>query len=150
VTHSDDVGAQTEAVARRWFSALASGDVDTALLLMADDIEFINYTPVPGYNTDMPWIGTHRGREAVVESFRSFGDLVEVEFEELVRLAVQGNEAAGVIHERSTVKTTGVDFEIEFVQWLTVEHGKITRWKSYTDPSEIIRALRGDRQGVAR
>ncbi len=149
MTRFEDTSAQTEAIARRWFAALASGDVDTALLLMADDIEFINYNRVPGYNTDMPWIGTHRGRDAVTRSFLAFGALVEVKFEELVRLVVQGNEAAGVIHERSTVKTTGVDFEIEFVQWLTVEDGRITRWKSYTDPSEIIRALRGDRSGVA-
>jgi ketosteroid isomerase-like protein len=39
------------------------------------------------------------------------------------------------------VKATGKAFEIEFVQWLKVRNGKIVRWKSYTDPSEIIRAM---------
>jgi ketosteroid isomerase-like protein len=38
----------------------------------------------------------------------------------------------------------GMNFEIEFVQWLKVGNGKIVRWKSYTDPAEIIRALKGD------
>jgi ketosteroid isomerase-like protein len=50
----------------------------------------------------------------------------------------------GVLHERSTVKRTGMAFEIEFVQWLTVRDGKIVRWKSFTDPSQILRAIKGE------
>lgn len=137
----------TRAVAEMWFAALTSGDIDTAFSLLSDDVEWVNYTPVPGYNTDMPWIGTYRGREAVVETFQIFTSLVTVRKEELVRLVVDGDEAAGVIHELSTVKSTGLDFDIEFVQWLTVSNGKIARWKSYTDASQIIRALRGDASG---
>lgn len=89
----------------------------------------------------MPWIGTYKGVDAVVASFRMFGSLVEVQKEELVRLVVDGEEAAGVIHEISRVRDTGLQFEIEFIQWLTIRNGKIVRWKSYTDPSQIIRAL---------
>ena len=72
---------------------------------------------------------------------------MDVRFEKLVNLGVDGDQAAGVIHEMSTVRGTGVEFEIEFVQWLTVRDGKIVRWKSYTDPSQIVRALRGDVSG---
>ncbi len=64
--------------------------------------------------------------------------------EELVTSAADGENAAGVIHERTRVKSTGLEFEIEFIQWLTVGNGKIVRWKSYTDPSPIIKATRGD------
>ncbi|APU13579.1 MULTISPECIES: nuclear transport factor 2 family protein [Actinoalloteichus] len=136
-------GATTAEVALRWFNALSSGDIDAALELAADDIEFVNYTPVPGYNTDMPWIGTHLGRDAVRRSFEEFGRVVAVDYAELIRIAVDRNSAAGVIREISTVRETGLKFEIEFVQWLTVQDGKIVYWKSYTDPSEILRALRG-------
>ncbi len=145
MTASTDVSQTTEAVARRWFDALTSGDIQTALSCLDPDVEWINYTPVPGYNTDMTWIGTYRGPEAVFNSFKTFVGLVDVKSERLVRLIVDGEEAAGVIHEQSVVKDTGVPFEIEFVQWLTIRNGKIVRWKSYTDPSQIIRALRGDR-----
>lgn len=140
---TDPTGAQTYEVATRWFDALSRGDGAAAIACLADDVEWFNYTPVPGYNDDMPWIGTFHGAEAVAKSLEVFLGIAQVKSERLIRLVVQGEEAAGVIHEVSTVKKTGMDFEIEFVQWLTVRGGKIVRWKSYTDPSQIIRAIRG-------
>ncbi|MGI5357409.1 nuclear transport factor 2 family protein [Streptomyces sp. CA-252508] len=142
-----DLTEATRAVARRWFDALASGDFETCLGLLADDVEWINYTPVPGYNDDMKWIGAIRGRDAVLASLQVFTGECEVKFEKLVDLVVDGEKAAGVIHELSAVRNNGVEFEIEFVQWLTVRDGRIVRWKSYTDPSPIVRALRGDASG---
>jgi ketosteroid isomerase-like protein len=133
----------TRATAEGWFRALTSGDVEGALSYLAPDVEFINYTPVPGFNDDMAWIGTHRGPAAVRESILVFVGLCEVLNEELVALVVEGEEAMGVLHEVSRVKATGLEFEIEFIQRLTVRDGLIVRWKSYTDPSSILRALRG-------
>ncbi|KQV15311.1 MULTISPECIES: ankyrin repeat domain-containing protein [unclassified Kitasatospora] len=140
----EQLSAATRAVAERWFTALTTGDFPTALDCLADDVEWVNYAPVPGYNDDMPWIGTLHGKDAVLASLGVFTSLVEVGEEVLVRLSVDGENAAGVIHERSVVKENGLPFEIEFIQWLTVRDGRIIRWKSYTDPSEIVRALRGD------
>jgi len=134
----------TRAVARHWFDALCEGRFEDALALLADDVEWINYQPLAGYNDAMPWIGASHGPAAVVASLRLFTGLCEVEREELIRLAVDGEQAAGVVHEQSRVKATGLRFEIEFVQWLTVRNGKIVRWKSYTDPSPILKALKGD------
>lgn len=142
VTQTDT--ATTRTIAERWFGALAAGDVEAALDLMSADVEFVNYDPVPGYNDDMPWIGTYVGPQAVADSFGVFARTVEVGDEELAQLVVSGENAVGLIRERSTVRATGGEFRIEFVQWLTVRDGKIVRWKSYTDPSEIIRAMRGD------
>jgi hypothetical protein len=139
-TTVSDLDART--VAAAWFDALTSGRIEAALGLMADEVEFVNYVPLPGYNDDMPWIGTYRGREAVRESFGVFVGVCEVLQEELVGLAVDGTQAMGVIHERSRVRSTGLEFEIEFIQRLTIEDGRITQWKSYTDPSPIIRAIR--------
>jgi ketosteroid isomerase-like protein len=133
----------TRATAEGWFDALTGGDIERALGYLAPDVEFINYTPVPGFNDDMAWIGTYRGREAVRKSIEIFVGLCDVLREEVVALAADGEEAMGVLHEVSRVKSTGMDFEIEFVQRLTVRDGQIIRWKSYTDPSSILRALRG-------
>ncbi|MGP4109589.1 nuclear transport factor 2 family protein [Streptomyces sp. 4N509B] len=131
----------TREVAENWFEGLTTGDIDRALGCLADDVEWINYAVVPGYNDAMPWIGTYQGVDEVMETFRIFSSIVDVNHEELVTLVVDGENAMGVIYERSTVKETGRVFEIEFIQWLTVRDGRIVRWKSYTDPSEILRAL---------
>ncbi|GAA3794954.1 nuclear transport factor 2 family protein [Streptomyces phyllanthi] len=142
-----NLSEETRKVAQRWFDALTGGDFETALDTLDENVEWINYTPVPGYNDDMKWIGTYRGRDAVLGTLQIFTGAVDVKSEKLVDLVVDGEQAAGVIHEVSVVKETGVEFEIEFIQWLTVRGGRIVRWKSYTDPSQIIRALRGDKPG---
>ncbi|WP_030982924.1 nuclear transport factor 2 family protein [Streptomyces sp. NRRL S-1813] len=133
----------TRETATGWFSALTSGDADRALGYLADDIEWVNFTPVPGYNDRMPWIGTYHGPAAVLDSLKVFLDTVDVGTEELVELIVEGDQAIGILYEKSVVKKTGQAFEIEFIQRLTVRDGKIVRWKSYTDPSQILRAIDG-------
>ena len=135
--------SSTREIATGWFDALTSGDFERALGYLADDVEWINYAPVPGYNDAMPWIGTYRGKAEVLDSLLVFTGVVEVGTEKLVELVVDGEQAMGVLSERSVVKKTGLAFDIEFIQWLTVRGGKIVRWKSFTDPSEILRAMKG-------
>ena len=134
----------TRSVAEGWLSALISGDLDTAVEYLAPDIEFINHTPVPGYNTDMVWIGTKHGRAEVLASVQQFLELVEVQIEEVVALVVDGEDAIGVVHEVSRARKTGVTFDVEFCQRMTVRDGKIVRWRSFTDSAAIVAALRGD------
>ncbi len=133
----------TYQVAKRWFEALGKGDGETAAACLDENIEFINYTVVPGMNEIMPWIGTHHGIDNVMKSLQVFLEVADVKSEEIVELVVNGENAVGIVHEISTVKETQMDFEIEFVQWLKVRNGKIVRWKSYTDPSSIILAMKG-------
>ncbi|MEU2737293.1 nuclear transport factor 2 family protein [Streptomyces sp. NPDC007095] len=137
------MAGNTREVAEEWFAALTGGDTERALTFLADDIEWINYAPVPGYNDRMPWIGTYHGPAEVLDSLKVFLGVVDVGDERLVELIVEGDRAVGVLYEKSVVKETGQTFEIEFVQHLTVRDGKIVRWKSYTDPSQILRAIDG-------
>lgn len=143
ITENATVAKETRAVAEQWFCAMAKGDVDAARECLADDVEWINYIPVPGMNTDMKWIGTYRGPVEVIKSLGVFLDMCDVKSEELIELIVDGEDAVGIVHETSKVKATDKSFEIEFVQWLKIRDGKIVRWKSYTDPSPIVRAIRG-------
>ena len=127
--------------AEAWFEAMSAGDADGLYNLLASDVEWINYEPVNGFNTAMSWIGTYHGRDAVMESYAKFLNVAQVESEELIRLVVEGVDAIGIVKERSRVRQTDEEFAIEFVQHLTIKRGKIVKWKSYTDPSQIIRAL---------
>ncbi|MFN8522597.1 MAG: nuclear transport factor 2 family protein [Chloroflexota bacterium] len=133
----------TRKVAAHWFDALSNGRFDEAADLLAPDVEWINYSVVPGYNDAMPWIGTYVGRGAVMESLKTFLGVADVQRESLDKLIVDGEDAIGIVCERSVVRATGQAFEIEFIQHLTIRDGKIVRWKSYTDPSPILRAIKG-------
>jgi ankyrin repeat protein len=135
---------QTEAtrqVAQQWFDAMTSGQIDKALALLDDDVEWINYQIVPHFNDSMPWIGTVRGPAEVLRTFKIFVGVADVLGEELVKLVCDGDEAMGVVRERSRIKATQQEFEIVFIQEITVANGRIVRWKSYTDPSSIERAI---------
>jgi ketosteroid isomerase-like protein len=134
----------TREVANKWFKAVSTGDSDTIKSLLDDNVEFINYTILPGYNDIMPWIGTYYGPDEVLRSFGIFLGVCEVQSERVDTLIIENQYAAGIIKESTKVKSIGCFFEIEFVQLLTIENGKIVRWKSYTDPSPIIKAMRGD------
>ena len=61
----------TRNVAERWFAALTGRDMQMALSCLADDVEWINYNAVPGYNDEMPWIGTRHGPAEVLKKLSS-------------------------------------------------------------------------------
>ena len=70
------------------------------LVGLSDDVEWINYKAVPGYNDEMPWIGTRHGPAEVLASFQTFISVCQPHDERLIKLAVDGDEAAGVIAEQ--------------------------------------------------
>lgn len=133
---------RTEKVVKKWFDSLRKGDYDTAVSCLDENIEWINMHPIKGVSDVMPWIGTQHGIAEVKEALGKYHGEAEVKVNEPVDFIVQGNQAAGKIHEIATIKSTGKDFEINFCTWLTVDpdKGKIIRWKSYTDPSPILAA----------
>ncbi|MCR6487380.1 nuclear transport factor 2 family protein [Amycolatopsis sp. OK19-0408] len=142
VVPSAGEAGSTRATAQAWFDRVCDGAVAEAADLLGDDVEWVNFVGVPGHHDCMPWIGTYHGPAAVLASFEAFTSVCDVRHKELRRLVVDGDQAVGVVHEKGVARGTGVAFEIEYVETLTVRDGRIVRWKSYTDPCSIIRALR--------
>ncbi|MBW4618811.1 MAG: ankyrin repeat domain-containing protein [Cyanosarcina radialis HA8281-LM2] len=140
---------ETQRVAEKWFKALDEADYATAMGCLADDIEWINLQPVAGVSDVIPWIGTSHGVAEVTQSFQTRDRIAEVKLFKPVNLVVQGDEAFGTVHDITTVKATGLTFDITFATWMQVAGGKIVKWKSYCDPSPIIAALRGDSSAAA-
>jgi ankyrin repeat protein/ketosteroid isomerase-like protein len=134
-------------VARRYFDALGRGDIPTALDCLADDIEWIDVPVTPGVSDVIPWSGIRHGVADVLESFRIRDTVVKVKKFAPLDLVIDGNVAVGTIHYHATVLSTGLDFDIVFASWMTIEGGKITHWKSYGDPSPIVAAFHGDLSG---
>ncbi len=135
---------ETQKVAQKWFDALERADNETAMSCLADHIEWINIQPVEGVSDIIPWIGTSHGIAEVTQSFQTRDGVAEVKLFKPVDLVVQGDKAFGTVHDITTVKATGLTFDITFATWMQVSRGKIVKWKSYCDPSPIIAAFRGD------
>ncbi|MDZ4876053.1 MAG: hypothetical protein CLLPBCKN_005473 [Chroococcidiopsis cubana SAG 39.79] len=135
---------ETQKVAEKWFNALDLADYETAMSCLADDIEWINLQPVKGVSDIIPWIGTSHGVAEVTKSFQVRDRIAEVKVFKPVELVVQGDRAFGTVHDMTTIKATGLTFDITFATWMQIQDGKIVKWKSYCDPSPIVAAFRGD------
>ncbi len=142
---------ETQSVAQKWFEALDKADYETAMSCLAEDIEWVNLQPVPGVSDIIPWIGTSYGVEEVTKSFQVRDRIADVKLFKPLELVVQGDRAFGTVHDITTIKATGISFDITFATWMQIAGGKIVKWKSYCDPSPIIAALRGsgDEQLIA-
>ena len=134
--------APSEQIASQWFSDLDRGDIDAAMGLLAPDVEWVNLPKVPGVSDIIPWLGTCHGVEEVRASFAARDAVTDVQLFKPGRQVVQGDQAFGTVHDVSRIKATGAEFDIEFATWMQIHDGKITKWKSYCDPSPIIAAFR--------
>ena len=97
--------------------------------------------PRTKYNQDIPWAGKKHGREEVREAFKLRDDVLEVHEFQPREIIVEGNNAAVIVYERSSIRGTKEMFELEMVQVMTVENEKISQWKAYYDPCAILAAF---------
>jgi ketosteroid isomerase-like protein len=111
------------------YRALARGDFEPAIALMADDIELELNMPA-----EMPFAGTWRGLEAVVSAMQqNFGSLAD-QHAELHSVVAQGDTVALFAEERGRVRATGVDYHIKWVQLFTFRDGKIVHIRGVAAP----------------
>ncbi len=134
----------TRAVVERWFNALRRGDGAAALDCLDDNVVWINSPPDKGLSDIVSWLGEYHGRKAVEETFVIWGELSQVKQMEVRNIVYAGDEALAIVHEVATIRATGLDYDIEFIQRIRVANDRIVFWKSYWDTSKGIVAFRGD------
>lgn len=130
-------------IAQDWFEALDKADYDRAISLLHPDIVWINVPAIKDGSDIIPWIGTAKGIPQVLDQFERRGKVCEVKLFESAGLVCEGNTAVGLVRDRATIISTNITFEIIFASWMTIENGKIVRWKSYCDTAPIIAAFKG-------
>ncbi|WP_431954801.1 ankyrin repeat domain-containing protein [Actinacidiphila sp. bgisy167] len=135
----------THRVVQDYFTALEQGDLDGALSLLSPDIDFT--LPQDQWNAVVPYLGRHRGLDAVREAFAVRGETTEVLDYELRDLRAQGDTAVAVIYTKARHTRTGELFEIEDAHVLVVgDDERIATWKVYFDPNGEIAAFTKDRE----
>jgi ketosteroid isomerase-like protein len=133
----------TKAVAEAWFDGLDRADYDSALALLHPDVLWINVPQIKDGSDIIPWIGTARGLNEVLQQFERRQKVCEVKEFKSAGLVCEGNTAVGLVRDKATIIQTNITFEIIFASWMIIDSGKIVRWKSYCDTAPIIAAFKG-------
>ena len=92
---------------------------------------------------DIPWAGSFRGHDGVMQFFTAIGTNCEfLAFEPATFLADQ-DKVVVLGSERIKHKGTGREWETPWAHVFTVKDGKITGFREYTDTAVIVAACRG-------
>ena len=119
------------------YSHFQSGDIPALLDSLSEDVEWVT-TELEG----VPSGGTWRGPEQVGQFFQTLSDAQEVRQLELREFVAQGDKVVTLGHYAWHVKSTGREWESDFVHVLTVRDGKVTRFQEYTDTAALGDAFR--------
>jgi ketosteroid isomerase-like protein len=102
------------------YRALARGDFQPAIALMADSIELELHVPPA-----VPITGCWRGVAEVTAAMqRNFGSLAD-QRAELLAVVAQGDTVVLFAEEHGTVRATGTPYHIRWVQFFTFRDDKI-------------------------
>jgi ketosteroid isomerase-like protein len=104
--------------------------------LLADDVVVEYVITVPGYPRRV------EGRQRVIDLYRDYDRFFAVHRADHLR--VYRDVAASVVvleyEVHGEAVPTGRPYDNRFVSIVTVEHGKVTRWRDYLDPVAIFDA----------
>jgi ketosteroid isomerase-like protein len=90
----------------------------------------------------VPVSGTWHGREQVGQFFQSLSDTQEARQFEPREFVAQDDKVVALGHYAWHVKSTGREWESDFVHVFSVRDGKVTRFQEYADTAAIAGAYR--------
>jgi uncharacterized protein len=114
-----------------------SGDIPSVLDSLSEDVEWSS-PPLEG----VPVSGTWHGREQVGQFFQTLGDTQEVRQFEPREFVAQDNKVVALGHYAWHVKSTGREWESDFVHVFSVRDGKVTGFQEYANTAAIADAFR--------
>jgi ketosteroid isomerase-like protein len=121
-------------VVKDFFAAIASGDKQRVLALVAEDIEWI----VPG--EDWPLAGTHRGHAGLADVLKKASEEIETTYPKSPEFVTQGDRVLVVGVATGKIKATNKTFEDHWVFDITVRNSKLTKIREYIDTQALARA----------
>jgi len=126
---NEQLGVRTNAeVVQGTYEAVGRGDIPALLDLLTDDVEWTFRGP-----SMIPFSGTRRGREGVVEFFSLVGENLEFQEFEPREFVAQGDTVVVLGFERSLVKLTGRTFEQEWAHVYRLRDGKVATFLALED-----------------
>jgi uncharacterized protein len=127
-------------IVQEGYAAFAKGDIAAALNSYADDVDWT----MPGSPDVIPYAGRRHGIQQVTQFYATFSQTEEVEQMELQEFISKGDRVLVFGHYRGLVKSTGRKYTKDFVHDVTVNNGKVTKFREYVASDDMYAAFIGD------
>jgi uncharacterized protein len=121
-------------VVKDFLTAIGSGDQQSVLALVAEDIEWI----VPGQ--DWALAGTHRAHAGVERVLQKASQELEMTYPEPPEFVAQGDRVFVIGVATGKIKATNKPFKDEWIFDITIRDGKLARLQEYIDTQALARA----------
>ena len=115
-----------------------NGDIQGLLGLLSEDVEWTQFE-IEG----VPFSGTRRGPERVSEFFSQVFDTEDPLHFEPREFVAQDDKVVALGHYAWRVKSTGREYESDFVHVFTVRDGKVAKYQEFMDTAVVGAAYRG-------
>ncbi|MGA2835543.1 MAG: nuclear transport factor 2 family protein [Acidimicrobiales bacterium] len=121
-------------IIREGLTGLAEGE--DYFDLLADDVVFEYVVSVPGYPQRV------EGRQNIIDLYRDYDSFMTVRSADNLRVYRDPEASVAVLEYEvhGEAVQTGRPYDNRFVSIVTIEDGKVTRWRDYLDPVAVFDA----------
>lgn len=127
-------------VVQQMFAAFGQRDLQAVLHTLAEDVYW--QSPVTrAVSKQILWARPRHGREQVATFFKELFEGVQPERLEPLQFTAQGDRVIVEGKNRGTVRSTGKNYEHDWVMVFAVRDGKILKLKHYYDTADILAAF---------
>jgi ketosteroid isomerase-like protein len=121
-------------LAEAFYQASARRDIEAALALIDDSVDWLVQGPVDVFS----FFGQRRGKAAVLEGYREIARRLDIKAYELEALLVDGDRAAALIRMTSIVLATGKVMSIRTSQFSRFRNGKMVEMRAVLDSYDLV------------
>jgi uncharacterized protein len=126
ITPPEKIMGEALEITKQGYAAFGRRDIPALLKLVADEVDWQEAVPA-----SLPYAGLRRNPAQVGEFFAAVDQAEDVTVFE-VREFIEADEYVTVLgYLEATARDTKQRFQSEWVHVLTVQHGKITRWRGF-------------------
>jgi ketosteroid isomerase-like protein len=126
-------------IVEAFYQASADRDVERAMSLIAEDVDWLVQGPVDVF----AFLGQRRGKSAVREGYREVARSLEVTGYQVEILLVDADRAAALIRLTSVVRATGKVMSIRTSQFSRFRDGKMVEMRAVLDSYDMVEQVIG-------
>jgi ketosteroid isomerase-like protein len=119
------------------YAAFAQGDIPFILDRVSADVQFDNSD-----SPEMPWGGTHKGKDGIARFFGDINGAVEVKSFEPKSYLSSGDEVMTTGVWSGVARATGRPFTSQWAMRFLAKDGKVTYAHVYEDTAVTVAAMR--------